>query len=383
MLSGETTQAAKVSDATTPESTPPADKVAANDYLLTEILLRLPIKSLLRFKSVSKHCLSLIANPYFSRRRQPSPYTPSGLLLHPFSSHCISPQLDFIPLHDDDNPSDSHLSTVTSFPGLPAVKILNSCNGLLCCSNFYRIGSPLNYYIYNPTTKQYTTLPQPVVDVQKHVDSLNLAFDPSTSPFYKVVCVWSTLVQRRSYFQIEIYSSETRHWRKSGELFTARNMDFQDGVYWNGAINWVSFWGDSLYFNVDEERLGTLPMLPVRDGRYNRPRGKNTLEWFVKYRIDLDGVANANPEMIGNQLYPAYFNDYAFVILSLVRGQKDEESFLVLHIPGKVIRYNFGDKSFKKLCDVALRRSDDAEVTCPLRYADYLAFEYMECLSCV
>ncbi|KAL9409366.1 hypothetical protein AB3S75_047707 [Citrus x aurantiifolia] len=46
----------------------PAEVIGNLDDLLTEILLRLPIKSLLKFKSVSKHWLSLISNPVFCHR---------------------------------------------------------------------------------------------------------------------------------------------------------------------------------------------------------------------------------------------------------------------------------------------------------------------------
>lgn len=42
--------------------------MANNDDLLTEIQFRLPIKSLLQFKSASKPSKSLISNPQFSRR---------------------------------------------------------------------------------------------------------------------------------------------------------------------------------------------------------------------------------------------------------------------------------------------------------------------------
>lgn len=39
------------------------------------------------------------------------------------------------------------------------------------------------------------------------------------------------------------------------------------------------------------------------------------------------------------------------MILGLARGEDEEDSFLVAHVPGKAIRYNVGDKTLKKLCD--------------------------------
>ncbi|XP_057489396.1 F-box protein At5g07610-like [Actinidia eriantha] len=190
---------------------------------------------------------------------------------------------------------------------------------------------------------------------------------------------------------MEIYSSETGSWRASGEPFTIENdnnsMQFHAGVYWNGAINWFSTWGASLYFNVDEERLGTMPMLPVPEGNwyerefrhYGESRGHlhlveiygpvtrfNVYEmerdysgWFVKYRVDLDGVGIAFPEMMERRSGDE--ENYSFTILSLVRLEKDE-SFLVLHTPGKVIHYSLGDGSFRKICDVAPKYFDNQGV---------------------
>ncbi|KAL8510788.1 hypothetical protein ACS0TY_017563 [Phlomoides rotata] len=62
---------------------------------------------------------------------------------------------------------------------------------------------------------------------------MSLAFDPTKSPHYKVVCVYFGL---NNAFEFVVYSSKTRSWswRKCAESFTAR------GVYWNGAIHWVS-----------------------------------------------------------------------------------------------------------------------------------------------
>ncbi|PON51067.1 F-box domain containing protein, partial [Parasponia andersonii] len=79
-----------------------AETVACNDDLLDEILIRLPIKSLIRFKSVSKHWLSLISAPKFALRRNPnpSPSPASGLFLkRPFR-----PEFEFLNLDRTSEP---------------------------------------------------------------------------------------------------------------------------------------------------------------------------------------------------------------------------------------------------------------------------------------
>lgn len=123
-----------------------ADTIASYDDLLTEILIRLPVKSLLRFKSVLRHWLSLITTPHFARCRNPDPSSVSGLFLYP-SGRRLNSGLNFIPLQNDGNPTDGNFTT---FP--LGMRILSSCHGLLCCSSFPRTGYH-QAHILNPTTK--------------------------------------------------------------------------------------------------------------------------------------------------------------------------------------------------------------------------------------
>ncbi|CAL5322917.1 unnamed protein product [Camellia sinensis] len=380
--------ASKMVDASTPNPNPnpsSSETVANNDDLLNQIVLHLPIRSLLRFKSVSKHWLSLITNPHFLHLRTTHPNPrPSGLFLYRYS-HQIHPDFYFLSLLNYESPSKPPFNALTFVDDPSDLQILQSCNGLLLCRG-------LHLYIYNPTTSQFATLPQPPRRVLSPLCCLttcydyNLAFDPSKSPHYKVVSVnfsWGL----PDHYELEIFSSETSLWSPSGDPFNS-DVSFNLGVFWNGALHWIStFGGDSLYFNVDEERLETMPMPPIPDGwEERRPRyfresrdhlhlieiyGPRTMqfnvyemerdycEWFVKYQVDLDAIPNVFPEMIRSSLDPSDLHYYQFVILGLIREESDEESFLVLHIPGKVIRYNFRDKSFRELFEVPHRPDNE------------------------
>lgn len=59
----------------------------------------------------------------------------------------------------------------------------------------------------------------------------------------------------------------------------------------------------------------------------------------------------AFPEMIRDYLDVLDLNYYAFSILGVIREVNDAESCMVLHIPGKAIRYNLKDKTFDKICE--------------------------------
>lgn len=50
------------------------------------------------------------------------------------------------------------------------------------------------YYVCNPTTKQFTTLPQINAGDNKSILGINLAFDPFKTLHYTVICFWTTKV---------------------------------------------------------------------------------------------------------------------------------------------------------------------------------------------
>ncbi|KAJ7970617.1 F-box protein [Quillaja saponaria] len=385
------------------ESSISAATVANNEDILIEILLRLPIKSLLKFKSVCKQWLSLISNPNFSNLRNPFHTSASGLFLRR-KSFLLSPQFDFVDFNHNPIAAPSY-APFKSLPSPSGIKILQSCNGLLLCSCFQQGNRPkTNYYIYNPTTKQYYVLPPfgSSNGGRRILFGVSLAFDPFKSPHYKVVCLQGLGTPGGGdNFQFEIYSSDTGTWRVSTSSFSASgNIQFYGGVYWNGSVHWVSTLGKSMYFKIDTDQALELPMPPIpnfchqrkfnyfgesRDHLhlieiYNLQKLEfNVYEmewdysgWFVKYHVDLD-----HPRLSFE------LKGYMFSILCVVRGESDEDSYLVIHVPGKVLRFTFQDKTFHNLYDIPTADIDDFDAWCPLRYASTDAYQYIESLACV
>ncbi|KAF7147811.1 hypothetical protein RHSIM_Rhsim03G0161800 [Rhododendron simsii] len=300
-------------------------------------------------------------------------------------------------------------------PWLNNIRIINSCHGLLLCRFCYtrqknhnpdyavqEQNRDPNYVVLNPTTKQFKILPKCHLSGLK---GLTLAFDPSKSPHYKVVSVCVCFRHTTSmltyaveyYHEIMTYSSETGSWKASGVTFAAKDREqYTSGVYWNGAVNWFSNWGkgDSVYYNVDEGRLGIIPLPPIPEGNdwysrefrhYWESRGhlhlveinsgmyrvdvyemeRDYSGWFVKVSADLYAL-----EIPRDPLY------CLFGILCVVRMERDEESFLVLHVPDKVLRYSFGDGTLEKICDVVAPQS-----SCSLRYSWFRSYQYIESLA--
>ncbi|KAK6790005.1 hypothetical protein RDI58_013805 [Solanum bulbocastanum] len=191
---------------------------------------------------------------------------------------------------------------------------------MLCSNSPSRLAKTDYYYVCNPTTKHYTTLPKSALETQNSkIHGISLAFDPAKSLHYKVVCVRDSMSSPQHY-QTEIYSSQTGPWRLSGDPFIA-DVNFSKGVYWNGLIYWINDQGTTIaYFgeSCGHLHLTKISFYTVRFDVYEMKRDDS--EWFVKYRIDFE--------------HPDHKLNYCnFTISYLVRGKRKEDAFLVLAAP--------------------------------------------------
>ncbi|XP_059669466.1 F-box protein At5g07610-like [Cornus florida] len=381
-----------------------AEIIGRNADLIQEILRRLPVKSLLRFRSVSKPWLFLISTRRFSllhwlQQQHPQFHDPkiSGLFL----SARYSPEfIKYIPLILTDlkkNRCNSFTSgdENKSLPLLfPDMIIEDSRYGLLliCCETKqanYCIRK--SYHVYNPTTKQVSTLPWPFTRSRSYPpEYLYLVFDPLKSLHYKVVLLRSSVYYGCYLCQVHIYSSETHAWRgpqpnigDHHHPFKAPlTMKLDSGVYCNGSIHWISFspppQDTSLYFDVDQERFYPMPSPPYQPDTfkswhfvesrghlhlidYNDGTGFNFdisemesdhSKWSLKYRFSLDSMMvdlASKQEMV--------VRPDTVSVLGLIHGEDDGDVFLVLFVDTTmIISYNIKDNTFKKLDDISSLR---------------------------
>ncbi|KAI3444140.1 hypothetical protein Pfo_000805, partial [Paulownia fortunei] len=313
-----------------------AEIVAANEDLLMEILLHLPVKSLFRFKSVSIQWLHLISSPFFSQNhslKNPNPST-SGLFMYQYPSlmylslgieNCFSrPSFGPVPVFD--------FLKIT--PYATNLTILSYCNGLLLC---LLVAPPWNdtdviYFVCNPTTKNSNPLPPLEMLANRPIVNMDLAFDPRESPHYRVVCFRHSNPPDGPDFEIQIFSSEMGSWRNCQGPFLniPTGMQFRGGIYWNKGIHYLNSWGgDSFYFKVEDESLESLPMPPMQSEIHTMKRSwylgqsgghlhlvdiqtnitrdssidvyellNDYSGWSVRYRVDLAAMESTFPEMV-------------------------------------------------------------------------------------
>ncbi|XP_060212503.1 F-box protein At5g07610-like [Lycium barbarum] len=384
--------------------------IAGNIDLLSEILLRLPARSLIRFSLTCKLWFYIITGTQFRLSHcrtlalsNALPY--SGVYF--YNSLTNLQNIDSVPL----------TGNVTNLPPLPLldqmaaktgypVKVTQSCNGLLMCviSSRTEVSDLKLGFVCNPAKNEYHPLPGPYDKNYEVVCGYNLIFDPSEPPYYKVFCIKRLGTTFRGFsfgstdLEVSVYVPGSESWRSCCHFYVDYTTRFDCGVFWNGAIHWIGEYF-SVHFDAKSEEVVIKNMPPRPQGdftekiRYFGEWGghlhliqvqtryakrfnvleldKDTWKWSVKYHVHLARLISAFPEMIKQTPYGIH---YAFSILSVIRGENEEDSVLLLTIPGKVVAYNLVRKTTKVV------RELPGEVANTLHFNHVSAYKYTESL---
>ncbi|XP_071707835.1 F-box protein At5g07610-like [Rutidosis leptorrhynchoides] len=383
------------------------DKLSSSQDLMIEILKRLPVRCLLRFKSVNKVWYSLIT---CHLNRKPDP--PSGMFLRSVKKKSDSGYV-FVPFDVNSPVKFPDFTTLIRNidPDADYIKLKHSCNGLMLCitenirhSDYKAITD--KHYVFNPTINQLTMVP----GSGKFDLGMSLAFDPLKSPYYKIIYVSSFLRGDSSrdndgyHYQIHMYSSQTHTCKLSYKHRIARrnsNVDFKSAVYWNNAIHWIDRFGFIVYFDLDQEMIYEIktPAFACFDLKdilkyrsyifesrvelllveiycplitkfkiYELKRDYS--EWLVKYHVDLEEFdGTLFPESMKTSLKANHF--FEFDVLSLVLGV---ESFLVVETPTKILKLNLDSKTYHILRDYTSPRITPSQVPCLYQWPNVYQF---------
>ncbi|XP_026412988.1 putative F-box protein At1g32420 [Papaver somniferum] len=295
-----------------------------DDTIVCEMLSRLPVKSLTRFKCVCKHWLYLIEqDPYFIDLHLSRSNTRTSLF------YVISPstkdQRDAKFTHKG---HDQFLLTADlSFEGVGRVEvqtirktnmfrcnqILGSINGLICFvdTNKYAVR------IYNISTREASPWihsklllnekeKHPTIDTQRiHGTSYRFGYDPATKE-YKVLCIWRITFRKAGlslkgendvvddYDKIsvcEILTSGNSTWRKIDAVPPCNLGEGIPDVYANGSIYWCTkMWLGcpisiaAFDFGTEKFRMIEIPKL-IRD----QPLDPDPLYHHYVSLLELDG----------------------------------------------------------------------------------------------
>ncbi|KAL8551204.1 hypothetical protein ACS0TY_000329 [Phlomoides rotata] len=328
--------------------------VPLNDDVLIEILVRLPVKSLIRFQSVCKSWLSLISGDQFRRlhtlrRHKPPP----SLLLVTREFDLLIPRMALL-FYFNPIIRRGERPSLIPFSIVDKSLILSSSNGLMLLHCLADNG----YYVYNPITKESKKLSLANYNVID--ESLHLLFDPSKSLNYEIVYVRA---EKGSRLRIQVFNSEIGIWRVCEELVTMPTgiMGLTSCVRYKRLIFWTCCFGRIICIDtvknmwhivdcpVHYDHLDYSHSLQESDGRLyycTFLRGGLVAPSAALWEVQVEGDDPRRSEWLLKYDHRLKYvrSDWLTFIA--------ETSTLLVHTPGKIVAYNFRDQSYKELLDL-------------------------------
>ncbi|KAL2921062.1 hypothetical protein RDABS01_012553 [Bienertia sinuspersici] len=211
------------------------------DEIILQILARLPIKSLFRFRTVCKYWHQLLSDKYF---------------VHLYNEMSVKSSMILVEITEVSESKSrlicvDYLRGVSEFPLdflKDRVRVRASCNGLLCCSSIPDKGV---FYVCNPMTRELKMLPKsrerPVTRFYPDGEAtlVGIACDLSDNTKFNVVLAGYHRpfgYSPTKTFICMVYNSEINKWRKfvtlQEEHFTQMNRN--QVVFVNGMLHWLT-----------------------------------------------------------------------------------------------------------------------------------------------
>ncbi|XP_061363382.1 F-box/kelch-repeat protein At3g06240-like, partial [Gastrolobium bilobum] len=252
------------------------------EEMVQEILLRSPVKSLLRFKCVCKQWLSLISDPSFAKSHFELSAAPSHRLLFPISysdSEAQSIDVD-VPFHDE----SAVVSLIHPLPKFDVscciFEVFGSCRGFVLFSVFSS-----NLYVWNPSNGVHRPLSLSFSHLIRKIRKSNIytlligfGHDPSTDDYLVVV-----VSQNEEGNHMMLFSLKTNSWKKIQLSHIPHTGYYKlHGLFINGAIHWLIFPhhgsdpGVIIVFDLTEKQLSAIS-LPDGDFKFGYLSGRDLI----------------------------------------------------------------------------------------------------------
>jgi F-box interacting protein len=201
--------------------------------VLMEILARLPVKSLMRFKCVSKSFYALITKPCFITKHLTSHNPHRGAILRrgkglerprflspPNETQELEVPVSYRPRLSRLSNETLELSEDVDLSQLFqdevfGVQVLGPCNGILCLAGTLKMTKKgylqpgYEMVLWNPATRESKMLPPMDMPTSTFNSNFGFGFDPKTND-YKVIWILNFNFRQ---CKVEVYSLSTNSWR--------------------------------------------------------------------------------------------------------------------------------------------------------------------------
>ncbi|KAK9096003.1 hypothetical protein Sjap_021500 [Stephania japonica] len=247
--------------------------------VIIEILSRLPVKSLLRFKSVCKTWQTLIDDSYFAQKhleqsqRGPANGRRNFIFLEDGKLHSLDYE-SWLLLQD-------HIELpkiVCKHDYLPKLfawsshSFLGSCNGLVCIKT---ANKGFDLLLVNPCTRTYTKLvtnrlvvEPPGVDYCVLGTTFGFGYDAKIKDYklVSITCIDSVLdcTNQPGFSQVNVLTIGTNTWRRLSNV--PYNVGLLAGELVTGALHWIDNYKKLLIcFDVEEEEFKVVSLNQIYD----------------------------------------------------------------------------------------------------------------------
>ncbi|KAL7086875.1 hypothetical protein ACP275_13G029800 [Erythranthe tilingii] len=219
--------------------------------ILIEILLKLPVKSLIRFTTVAKSWRSIITSRTFIDSHISSGGNNRTLLLRRYDKSDKLEHYSLLKTTKDGTYRASSFSQL-EFPFKSQngyFRIVGSCDGLVCLLDdlFVNCSSPI--VIWNPSVRNHIVLPNPTINPKEVPHIAALGFGGVAGDVYKVVRLVYCRKSEDFGFgfvvppMVEIYSLGTGKWKKMiGVDVCLRVLEYMwNQAFLNGVVHWLAY----------------------------------------------------------------------------------------------------------------------------------------------
>jgi F-box interacting protein len=243
--------------------------------LIIQILLRLPVKSLISFKCVCKSWFSLISDPHFANSHfQITAATPTRRILFTFTeTRSVDSEASFD--FDDSAPLNLDFLCPLFYSKL---KIKGSCRGFILF-HYYS-----NIYLWNPSTGVHKNIPLPRFgfDLYEVEHFHGFGYDESTDDYLLVSLSYDQIPYSDDMLShLEIFSLRANAWEEivgtthlphyrevSSSYDTVVESKFNGypivELNFNGAIHWMAFRYDLRVYVIVAFHLAEKKLLEIR-----------------------------------------------------------------------------------------------------------------------
>ena len=238
------------------------------DDIICDILLRLPVKSIITCKCICKKWKNLVSDSYFVDLHMSR--SPECLLIYQcnFISEDSHPGiLTLVEIEDELDHTRLlrdpfiGINMADLFPG-SLIFLVGSVNGLVCLWEFLW-GERDKTHICNPVTREYITLPKHQF-ISKNYWHPRYGFRISVHGEYKVIRI---LGYRDT--KIEVHTLGTDQWRSIEVPKYFKTMQLYHGIFFKGHVCWIVF-DQLLSFDLDNETFQLSPFPPLPDHKILR-----------------------------------------------------------------------------------------------------------------